>query len=74
MAPVPAAGQKEAYIYKDMFVFACYAGGLRFGDVISLRWENINIKEKRYMDVIGKTVNQHSFKIPNIAFEIIFIL
>lgn len=38
-------GQDE--IFRDMFIFAVYAGGLRFSDVVTLKWENFNEKEQR---------------------------
>lgn len=29
-------------IHRDMYIFSCYAGGLRISDVVQLKWENFN--------------------------------
>ena len=57
--------------YKDMFVFACYAGGLRYSDVIDLQWEDYDAAEQRITKIIHKTGRKHRFKIPGPAAEII---
>ena len=56
-------------LHKDMFVFSCYAGGLRISDLLQLRWTNfdgthINVK-------IKKTNESISIKLPNKALEIL---
>ena len=37
---LPMRETTNAKIYRDMFVFCCFAGGLRFSDVLELTWEN----------------------------------
>lgn len=56
-------------LHKDMFVFACYAGGLRVSDVLQLTWDNydgimihVNVK---------KTKAQLTFLLPDKAKAII---
>ena len=61
----------KARIIKDMFVFSVFAGGLRFGDVLELRWSDYNTKEQKITKTIRKTKRQHSFKIGTTAIEIL---
>lgn len=58
-------------IFRDMFIFAVYAGGLRFSDVVSLKWEHYNEKEQRITKNIRKTRRTHNFKIGQIAIDIL---
>lgn len=58
-------------IFRDMFIFAVYAGGLRFSDVVSLKWEHFNEKEQRITKDIRKTKRTHNFKIGQIAIDIL---
>lgn len=58
-------------VFRDMFIFAVYAGGLRFSDVVSLKWEHYNEKEQRITKVIRKTGRLHSFKIGKVAIDIL---
>lgn len=58
-------------IYYDMFVFSCYAGGLRFFDTLELKWNNYNASEQRLTKVIRKTGRKHQFKLPQKAINII---
>ncbi|MEN2435858.1 site-specific integrase [Weeksellaceae bacterium A-14] len=58
-------------VFRDMFIFAVYAGGLRFSDVVSLKWEHYNDKEQRITKVIRKTGRLHSFKIGKVAIDIL---
>ena len=60
-----------AKYFKDMFIVAVYAGGLRYSDVVELRWENYDGETKRITKVINKSKRQHSFKIGDKAAEII---
>ena len=60
-----------AELYRDMFIFAIYAGGLRFGDVVELQYSHFNQEESRIKKVIRKTNRLHQFKIGNVALEII---
>lgn len=56
-------------LYRDMFVFSAYAGGLRVSDVLQLQWKHFN--EDRIDFTIKKTGSQLSIKLPNKALEII---
>ncbi|WP_209390679.1 site-specific integrase [Chryseobacterium sp. RR2-3-20] len=58
-------------IFRDMFIFAVYAGGLRFSDVVSLKWEHFNEKEQRITKEIRKTRRTHNFKIGQVALGIL---
>jgi integrase/recombinase XerD len=57
--------------FRDMFIFSCYAGGLRFSDVVTLQWKNYNEAEHRISLDIRKTHRSHQFKIGNTALEIL---
>ena len=53
---------------RDIFVFACYTG-LRFSDVIALRWSNIN---GDILDVVAKKTNHRQrFALANEALRIL---
>ncbi|PLX00992.1 MAG: recombinase [Marinilabiliales bacterium] len=58
-------------VYYDMFVFSCYAGGLRHFDTLELKWSNYNEQEERITKVIRKTKRKHQIKLPQKAVEII---
>lgn len=58
-------------IYFDMFVFACYSGGLRFSDIIDLRWNDYIEKEQRIVKLIKKTKRTHQVKLTTKANSII---
>jgi len=58
-------------VFRDMFIFSVYAGGLRFSDVVSLKWEHYNKKEQRITKTIRKTGRNHNFKIGQIAIDIL---
>lgn len=58
-------------IFRDMFIFAVYAGGLRFSDVISLKWKDYNEKEQRITKHIRKTKRTHNFRIGQTAIDIL---
>lgn len=57
--------------FRDMFIFSCYAGGLRFSDVVTLQWKNYNEAEQRISLDIRKTHRSHQFKIGQTAIEIL---
>ncbi len=61
----------RAQIFKDMFLFSVFGGGLRFGDVMELQWVNFKEDDQRITKVIRKTHRQHSFKLGSAALEII---
>jgi hypothetical protein len=46
---------KDADLWRDLFPFSIYAGGLRFSDdVIELQYNNFNEEEQRIKKVIRK--------------------
>ena len=61
----------KGQIIKDMFLFSVFAGGLRFGDVIELKWNNYSDKERKIIKVIRKTSRQHSVKMGQKAIDIL---
>lgn len=65
------SNKTKAQLIKDMFVFSVFAGGLRFGDVIELKWDNYNSKENRITKIIRKTGRQHTIKIGQKAIDIL---
>lgn len=56
-------------VHQDMFVFACYAGGIRISDLLKLRWENFDGSHIQIF--IQKTKNHLSINLPNKAKEIL---
>ena len=56
-------------LHRDMFVFACYAGGLRVSDLLLLKWSNFDGTHIRF--TIRKTNTQHTLKLPNPALAIL---
>lgn len=61
----------KAELARDLFIFAIYAGGLRFSDVIELQYKHFNIEENRIKKTIRKTKREHQFKIGNTALGIL---
>lgn len=61
----------KAQIIKDMFIFSVFAGGLRFGDMIELKWKNYDKKNNKITKVIRKTGRQHSVRLGQKAIEIL---
>lgn len=57
--------------FRDMFIFSCYAGGLRFSDVVSLQWKNYDAAENRIRLQVRKTKRAHQFKVGQSALEIL---
>ncbi|GAB3422415.1 tyrosine-type recombinase/integrase [Niabella aquatica] len=56
-------------LHRDMFVFACYAAGLRVSDVLMLRWKDY---DGTYLHTTSrKTKTQLSIKLPAKAVEIL---
>ncbi|MBU8882373.1 hypothetical protein CBW16_10310 [Flavobacteriaceae bacterium JJC] len=62
---------RRGRVFKDMFVFAVSAGGLRFSDIACLRWEEINLTEGIIERKINKTGRTHRLKIGTTAIEIL---
>jgi len=58
-------------LIRDMFIFAVYAGGLRFSDVCELQFKHYSEEEQRIKKVIRKTNRLHQFKIGKVALDII---
>ena len=55
--------------HRNMFVFACYAGGLRVSDVLKLKWGHL---DGEYILIsIKKTKEQLRIKIPEVGQQII---
>ncbi|MFY7739233.1 MAG: tyrosine-type recombinase/integrase [Flavobacterium sp.] len=61
----------KACIYRDMFIFSIYAGGLRFSDVLEFQFKDFINEERRIKKIIHKTKRVHQFKIGQIAYDII---
>ena len=55
--------------HRDMFVFSCYAGGLRVSDVLKLKWGHID--GGHILISIKKTKEQLRIKIPDKGLQII---
>lgn len=58
-------------IYRDMFMFSVFAGGLRFSDVLSLKWQEYSEDEQRISKVIRKTGRLHALRIGEDAVDIL---
>jgi integrase/recombinase XerD len=56
-------------VHRDMFIFGCYAGGIRISDILKLRWSNFDGTHVNF--TIQKTGQQLSIKLPNKALAII---
>ncbi len=57
--------------HRDMFVFACYAGGIRISDLLQLRIERYDRTSKVISFFVHKTKNDHTIKLPKKAVQII---
>lgn len=58
-------------LHRDIFVFCCYFAGIRFSDLVTLKWKDYNQKEGRINFYINKTKQNKSIKLPSIPLEII---
>ena len=56
-------------LHRDMFVFACYGGGIRISDLLMLRWSAFSDTHIQF--TTRKTTTQHSIKLVNKPLEII---
>jgi site-specific recombinase XerD len=65
------SNKDKAQIIKDMFIFSVFSGGLRFGDVIELKWENYDKRNSKITKNIRKTGRQHSIRIGQKAIDIL---
>jgi len=57
--------------YRNAYVFATYAGGLRISDILQLKWQNFD--GQRINIMMAKTNRQLNIKLPNKAVSIINI-
>lgn len=57
--------------HKDMFVFACFTGGIRISDLLQLRIEGYDNFTKILSFFVHKTKNNHTIKLPQRAVDII---
>lgn len=55
--------------HRDLYVFACYAGGIRIGDLLKLQWKNFD--GERLTIVTSKTSEPLSIKLGEVALHII---
>ena len=62
---------KKAAMWRDLFLFSIYAGGLRFSDVIEMQYKHYNKEEHKISKLIRKTGRTHQFKIGKVAIEIL---
>jgi len=62
--------EKTEQLAYDMFLFSCYAGGMRFFDAFELQWEHYNEAEKRITKIIHKSKRKHQFIVPEQAINI----
>lgn len=62
---------KKATMWRDLFLFSIYAGGLRFSDVIEMQYKHYNEAENKINKLIRKTGREHQFKIGKVAIEIL---
>ncbi len=62
---------KKAAMWRDLFLFSIYAGGLRFSDVIEMQYGNYNKEEHKISKLIRKTGRTHQFKIGKVAIDIL---
>lgn len=65
----PLERNSEIDHHRNMFVFAAYAGGLRIGDILLLRWKNFD--GERILVQTKKTSSTVSIKLPSAALEIL---
>jgi len=56
-------------LHKDMFIFACYVGGIRISDILQIRWEQFDGVHLNFTTM--KTTSQISIKIPIKGLEIL---
>jgi integrase len=50
-------------IIKDMFIFSSFSGGLRFSDIVTLKWEHYDRADQRILKQLQKTGLKHQFKL-----------
>lgn len=57
--------------YIEMFLFAMHACGLRFVDVLTLQWSNIDLKKRTINKIQVKTKNRNVIPLSDAAIEIL---
>jgi site-specific recombinase XerD len=62
---------KKSMLWRDLFLFSIYAGGLRFSDVIEMQYGHYDQKEHKISKLIRKTGREHQFKIGKVAIDIL---
>jgi len=62
---------KKSILWRDLFLFSIYAGGLRFSDVLEMQYSNYNQAESKINKLIRKTGRMHQFKIGKVAIDIL---
>lgn len=62
---------KKSILWRDLFLFSIYAGGLRFCDVLEMKYANYNQAESKINKLIRKTGRMHQFKIGKVAIDIL---
>ncbi len=60
----------KTQLYRDMYIFALYTGGLRISDLLLLKWANFD--GERVQVKMRKTKTMVTVKLPNKAIEILF--
>lgn len=56
-------------VHRDMYVFACYAGGIRISDLLQLQWKDYN--GEHIATHMQKTGNPLTVKLPTTALKIL---
>lgn len=56
-------------VFRDMYAFACYTGGIRISDLLTLKWKNFD--GERINFVMNKTNEVVSVKVPAYGLEIL---
>ena len=56
-------------LHKDMFIFACYVGGIRISDMLLMRWHQFDGTHISFTTM--KTTSQISIKVPTKGLEIL---
>lgn len=59
----------DEILVRDLFIFGCYCGGIRFSDILSLK--NKNFDGSHISFISRKTTTQQRIKVPSIGIEII---
>lgn len=65
--PLPE-GSRQAQ-HRDLYVFACFAGGIRISDLLKMQWKNYDGERIRL--ITSKTSEPLSIRLPSVAQEIV---